>query len=139
LPFHLARAALRDPRSAARTLTHDVILNFLRRSVLRAFPSAPVAEPVEGWLEGASDKHRNLVASFLEAGDSFRPRPYSGAMTYFLPEVRRLHIYADPLPVWRGVTNGALTLERVPGPHVGMVSGAPGRVIASRIDAQLRS
>ena len=58
-------------------------------------------------------------------------------MTYFLPTVRRFHLFADPLPVWRRVTAGEIEIERVPGPHVGMVSGDPGRLIAQQIDRHL--
>jgi thioesterase domain-containing protein len=58
-------------------------------------------------------------------------------MTYFLPTVRRFHLFADPLPVWRRVTAGEIEIERVPGPHVGMVSGEPGKVVARQIDRHL--
>jgi hypothetical protein len=58
-------------------------------------------------------------------------------MTYFRPAVRRYHLYADPLPVWRKVTEGAVEVETVPGPHVGMTSGDRGRRLAAKIDARL--
>ena len=45
--------------------------------------------------------------------------------------------FADPLPVWRRVTAGEIEIERVPGPHVGMVSGDSARVIARQIDRHL--
>jgi hypothetical protein len=58
-------------------------------------------------------------------------------MTYFLPTVRRFHLFADPLPVWRRVTAGTIEIERVPGPHVGMVSGDSAPVVAGQIDRHL--
>jgi len=58
-------------------------------------------------------------------------------MTYFLPTVRRFHLFADPLPVWRHVTAGEIEIERVPGPHVGMIAGEPGKVVAGLIDRRL--
>jgi acetoacetyl-CoA synthetase len=137
LPFHLARAALRNPRATAHTLFSEVIPNLLRRSVLRVFPRAPIAEPPASWTEGALPNHQYLAEVCMEAAAAFRPRPYAGDMTYFLPVVRRLHLYADPLPVWRRVTEGRLSLQRVPGPHLGMVSGTPGRFVAKQIDAYL--
>lgn len=115
LPFHYARAVLRDPRGAIG-------------SVLRQ----------EDWTEGASETHRRFAALSLEAAAAYRPGPYRGSMTYFLPTVRRFHLFADPLPVWRRVTAGAIEIERVPGPHVGMVSGESARVVAGQIDRHLQ-
>jgi len=137
LPFHLVRAALRDRQGAAHSLFSRVIPNLLRRGVLRVFPRAPIAAPTPSWMEEAPLSYQHLAKACMEAAAAFRPRPYAGDMTYFLPQVRRLHLYADPLPVWKHVTKGGLTLERVPGPHVGMVSGMPGRFVAKRIDAHL--
>jgi acetoacetyl-CoA synthetase len=115
LPFHYARAVLRNPRSAIS-------------SVLRQ----------EDWTEGASETHQRFAALSLAAATTYRPRPYRGSMTYFLPTVRRFHLFADPLPVWRRVTAGRIEIERVPGPHVGMVSGESARVVARQIDEHLQ-
>ncbi|MGN6275522.1 MAG: AMP-binding protein, partial [Solirubrobacterales bacterium] len=114
LPFHYARAALRDPRSAIGSVLHQ-----------------------EDWTEGASETHQRFAALSIEAAAAYRPRPYRGSMTYFLPTVRRFHLFADPLPVWRRVTAGAIEIERVPGPHVGMVAGEPGKIVAAQIDRRL--
>jgi thioesterase domain-containing protein len=88
-------------------------------------------------MEGASPQHRRLAAHFLKLAADYRPSPYRGSMTYFLPTVRRFHLFADPLPVWRRVTAGTIEIERVPGPHVGMVSGASAPVVAKIIDRRL--
>jgi acetoacetyl-CoA synthetase len=114
LPFHYARAALRDPRRAVRFV--------LRR---------------DDWAEGPQEGNERLAEVFLAAGAAYRPRPYGGSMTYFLPTVRRFHLFADPLPVWRQVTAGEVEIERVPGPHVGMISGEGAQVIAAMIDRHL--
>jgi acetoacetyl-CoA synthetase len=140
LPFHLARAALAHPRAAGRALFREVIPSLGRRGGgRRASPSAALAEePPASWMEGVAPHFQRLAGTCLAAAESFRPRPYPGAITYFLPEVRRLHLYADPLPVWRRVAEGGLSLERVPGPHVGMVSGERAPIVASQIDECLR-
>jgi acetoacetyl-CoA synthetase len=140
LPFHLARAALADPRAAGRALWREVIPNLWRRTGgRRASPKAALAEePLASWMEGVAPHYQRLASTFLAAADAFRPGPYPGAVTYFLPEVRRLHLYADPLPVWRRVAEGGLSLKRVPGPHVGMVSGERGDIVAGQIDECLR-
>jgi acetoacetyl-CoA synthetase len=114
LPFHYARAVLRDPRSAISSVLHQ-----------------------EDWTEGASETHQRFAALSLEAAAAYRPRPYRGSMTYFLPTVRRFHLFADPLPVWQRVTAGQIEIERVPGPHVGMVAGEAGKVVAAQIDRHL--
>jgi hypothetical protein len=41
------------------------------------------------------------------------------------------------MPVWTRVAEAGLAVERVPGPHVGMVRGEAARVIARRIDHDL--
>lgn len=114
LPYHYARAALRNPRNAIRSVIHR-----------------------DDWTEGASETHRRFAALSLDAAHAYRPRPYRGSMTYFLPTVRRFHVYADPLPVWRRVTAGEIEIERVPGPHTGMVAGKAGQVVAVEIDRRL--
>jgi acetoacetyl-CoA synthetase len=139
LPFHMARAALANPRAAGRALFREAIPSLWRRTGgRRASPSAALAEePPASWLEGVTPHFQRLASTSLAAADAYRPRPFPGAVTYFLPEVRRLHLYADPLPVWRRVAKGGLSIERVPGPHVGMVSGERGAIVASQIDEQL--
>lgn len=136
LPYHYARAALRQPEAALRAL-REAVPKLLRRGFSRFHRDAALAESEATWMEGASAAHQRLAAHFLQLAASYRPRPYRGSMTYFLPTVRRFHLFADPLPVWRRVTAGEIEIERVPGPHVGMVSGEAGRVIARQIDRRL--
>jgi acetoacetyl-CoA synthetase len=136
LPFHYARAALRDPGAALRALRR-VPAALWHRGLSRLHRQPEVAEPAASWMEGASPTHQRLAQLFLDAAHAYRPRPYRGSMTYFLPTVRRLHVYADPLPIWREVTAGEIEIERVPGPHTGMVAGEAGRVVAAAIDRHL--
>ena len=138
LPFHFARAALRQPRAAARALL-ELVPALLRRGFSRFHRDAALAEAEATWMEGASPAHQRLATHFLQLAASYRPRPYRGSMTYFLPTVRRFHLFADPLPVWRRLTAGTVAIERVPGPHVGMVSGASAPVVAHQIDRHLRA
>jgi thioesterase domain-containing protein len=109
----------------------------LRRGFSRFQRDAALAESEATWMEGASAAHQRLANHFLQLAASYRPGPYRGSMNYFLPTVRRFHLFADPLPVWRRVTAGEIEIERVPGPHVGMVSGEPGKVVARQIDRHL--
>jgi acetoacetyl-CoA synthetase len=138
LPYHLARAALRNPREALRAAI-GLIPRLLRRSFSRFQRDTALAESEATWMEGASAAHRRLATHFLQLAGAYRPRPYRGSMTYFLPTVRRFHLFADPLPVWRRVTAGKIEIERVPGPHVGMVSGDSAPVVAEIIDRHLRA
>ena len=136
LPFHYARAAMHRPGAALRALARAVP-RLLRRGVSRLRHDAALAESEATWMEGASEAHQRLARHFLALAESYRPRPYRGSMTYFLPTVRRFHLFADPLPVWRRVTAGEIQIERVPGPHVGMVSGDSALVVARQIDRHL--
>jgi len=140
LPFHLARAALANPRGAVQTLFREVIPGLWQRTGgRRASPRAAMTEePPASWMEGVAPHYQRLAGTCLAASEAFRPRPYPGAITYFVPGVRRFHLYADPLPVWRRVAKGRLTLKRVPGPHVGMVSGERAPILARQIDECLR-
>ncbi len=133
LPYHYTRAAMRRPQTAFRALVQGVP-RLLRRGFSRFHRDAALAESEATWMEGASAAHQRLAAHFLALAASYRPRPYRGSLTYFLPTIRRFHLFADPLPVWRRVTAGKIEIERVPGPHVGMVSGDSALVIARQID-----
>jgi acetoacetyl-CoA synthetase len=137
MPFHYARAAMRDPLSSLRRLLFDAIPGLVRRGFSRLQRDAALAEAEATWMEGASEAHQRLAKHFLELAAAYRPRTYRGSMTYFLPTVRRFHLFADPMPVWRRVTSGEIEIERVPGPHVGMVAGEAGRIVAAGIDRHL--
>jgi len=136
LPYHYLRAAMRQPQKALRVLL-GAVPKLLRRGFSHFQRDAALAESEATWMEGASAAHQRLAAHFLQLAAAYRPRPYRGSMTYFLPTERRFHLFADPLPVWRRVTAGEIEIERVPGPHVGMVSGKPGKVVAWQIDRHL--
>jgi acetoacetyl-CoA synthetase len=137
VPFHYTRAVLREPLTSLKILSRDVIPGLVRRGFSRLQRDAALAESEATWMEGASEAHQRLAAHFLTLSAAYRPRPYRGSMTYFLPTVRRFHLFADPLPVWRRVTAGEVEIESVPGPHVGMVAGEAGRVVAAGIDRHL--
>jgi acetoacetyl-CoA synthetase len=137
IPFHYLRAAMRNPRASLKRLFRDLIPGLVRRGFSRLHRDATLAEAEATWMEGASEAHRRLAAHFIELAAEYRPRPYRGSMTYFLPTLRRFHLFADPMPVWRRVTSGEIEIERVPGPHVGMVSGQAGRVVGRGIDRHL--
>jgi acetoacetyl-CoA synthetase len=136
LPYHAARVALRQPGAALRTLL-DMVTHLLRRGFSHFRRDTALAESEATWMEGASAAHQRLATHFLQLAETYRPRPYRGSMTYFLPTVRRFHLFADPLPAWRRVTAGKIEIERVPGPHVGMVSGESALVVAQQIDRHL--
>jgi acetoacetyl-CoA synthetase len=138
LPYHYARAALRQPRAALRAAL-GIVPRLLRRGFSRLHRDAALAESEATWMEGASAQHQRLATRFLQLAADYRPQPYRGSMTYLLPTVRRFHLFADPLPVWRRVTAGTIEIERVPGPHVGMVSGDSAPVVAAIVDRHLGS
>jgi acetoacetyl-CoA synthetase len=136
LPFHFARAALRKPGAALKAAL-GLVPKLLRRGFSRLQRDTALAESEATWMEGASAAHQRLATHFLGLAAAYRPRPYRGSMTYFLPTVRRFHLFADPLPVWRRVSAGKIEIERVSGPHVGMMSGQTAAVVAEIIDRHL--
>jgi acetoacetyl-CoA synthetase len=136
LPYHYARAALRKPRAALRAAL-GLVPHLLRRGFSRFHREAALAESEATWMAGASAQHQRLATHFLQLAANYRPGLYRGSMTYFLPTIRRFHLFADPLPVWRRVTAGAIEIEHVPGPHVGMVSDDSAPVVAGLIDQHL--
>jgi acetoacetyl-CoA synthetase len=138
LPYHLARAALRNP-GAARTALLEQGPKLVHRGFIRFQRDEALAEAEATWMEGASAAHQRLATHFLQVAADYRPRPYRGSMTYFLPTIRRFHLFPDPLPVWRRVTAGAIEIEVVTGPHVGMVSGDSAPVVAALIDRHLEA
>jgi acetoacetyl-CoA synthetase len=136
LPYHWSRAVLANPGGAVDKALHEILPNLLRRG-LRINANARLGEPPPSWMDNATATHRKMAVAYLEAAAAFRPLPYRGSMTYFLPEIRRFHVFADPLPVWRRVSAGRVEIEPVPGPHVGMVSGERARLVAGHIDRHL--
>lgn len=136
LPFHFLRKSLRDPRAVLRA-ARAALPARLRHGPASLQHSSAVAEQPPAWMEGASPTDQRLAAAFLEIGAAYRPKPYPGKATYFLPEVRRFHLFPDPLPVWRRLIAGGIEIERVPGDHTELVSGPSGQVVARGIDRRL--
>jgi acetoacetyl-CoA synthetase len=136
VPFHVGRAAAADPGAAVRAVS-GAFPSLFRRGGAGLQENAAIAEQPPSWMEGASPTHRRLAEIFLAAGAAYRPRPFRGSMTYFVPRVRRFHLFPDPLPAWRRLTTGAVEVLQVPGSHTEMVSGDSAHVVARQIDRRL--
>jgi len=135
LPFHLARKSLRDPGALLRAARAAMRAMLRRGGSLQDNPA--VGEQPPAWMEGASPTDQRLAAAFLAIGAAYRPRPYPGSLAYFLPTVRRFHLFPDPLPVWRRLVAGRVDVECVPGEHTELVSGPAGQIVARGIDRRL--
>jgi acetoacetyl-CoA synthetase len=130
-PFHLARSALSDPRTK--------VPRYLRRMVLEVWPGAPIAAPPLSDEDALfSPRLRRMAAVCQRAADAYRPQPFDGSATYFVPETRRLGLYCDSIPVWTRVMRGGLEVETVPGGHLEMASEANVGTLARHIDEHLR-
>ncbi|MEA2450849.1 MAG: acetoacetyl-CoA synthetase, partial [Thermoleophilaceae bacterium] len=122
----LLRAARADPRGQ--------IPRYARKVLLRAVPRAPLAAPErESTLPPLM---RRLENAGWEAFDAYCPAPYPGRATFFRVEFPREDM-GDPLPVWRRVMEGGLTVEAVPGSHADVVAEPNVKVLAERISADL--
>ena len=75
---------------------------------------------------------KNLQAAMMV----YRPEPYDGGPIVYVRTGVRLGEYIDPLPLWRGLALGGLTIVEVPGGHYEMV-GLNVRVVAAALDQAL--
>jgi acetoacetyl-CoA synthetase len=81
---------------------------------------------------------RRLENAGWAAFDAYRPEPYPGTATFFRVEHPR-EDQGDPLPVWRRMVRGGLTVENVPGSHADVVAEPNVRVLAEKVSAHLPS
>lgn len=137
------KRAIDDPGGVAGAPLRRA-LRILDRTGLRVFRreaagSSTDAWGVQPWLEEATPGRRATATRCIEAAYAFRPRPYPGAMSFFRPTVvvSRLPGFTEPLPIWRRVARGGVSLERVPGVHDEMVSEIHAGIVASLIDSHL--
>jgi acetoacetyl-CoA synthetase len=128
-PFHLIRWALESPRTS--------FPRFFRRVIKRVAPWAPIDEAPPEWMGDEPPLTRQIALACEHAATLYRPKPYQGPVTYFLPRVRRLGLFCDPMPVWTRVIEGGMEIERVGGEHLEMVAPANAPALASRIDSHL--
>jgi thioesterase domain-containing protein len=109
------------------------LLPFAQRRGSRFIPglsSPPLPDeellPVRRWL--AEDA--------WEAFDAYRPRPYDGSATLFRATRRRAR-HCDPLPVWRSVVGGGLSVREISGEHPRLVLPPHVGELANALAAQL--
>ncbi|HET7506815.1 MAG TPA: non-ribosomal peptide synthetase, partial [Solirubrobacterales bacterium] len=60
LPFHYARAAMRDPLPSLRRLVRELIPGLVRRGVSRLQRDTALAESQASWMDGASETQQQL-------------------------------------------------------------------------------
>jgi acetoacetyl-CoA synthetase len=122
------RAVRADPRARIALYARKVLLRVARRPPVDAPVRESTLPPLVRRLENAG------WAAFR----AYRPAPYAGAATFFQVEVRRADM-GDPLPRWRRLVQGGLTVEYVPGGHADVVAEPNVRVLAERVSAHLDS
>jgi acetoacetyl-CoA synthetase len=79
---------------------------------------------------------RRLENAGWAAFDSYRPAPYPGAASFFRVEHPR-EDQGDPLPIWRRMVLGGLSVDILPGSHADVVAEPNVRLLAARVSAQL--
>jgi acetoacetyl-CoA synthetase len=123
-----------DMLRALRANPRDRIPRWSRKALLRLAPRAPVEMPQrESTLPPLM---RRLENAGWAAFDAYRPAPYPGAATFFRVDRPREDM-GDPLPVWRRVVEGGLTVVAVPGSHADVVAEPNVRSLADRLSAHL--
>jgi acetoacetyl-CoA synthetase len=97
-------------------------------------PRVPVAPPEREFV--LPPLMRRVEAAGWEAFDAFRPATYPGHISFFRSSVQRASM-GNPLPAWRRVATGGVTVETVPGSHGNIVAEPNVRVLAKLVSAQL--
>jgi acetoacetyl-CoA synthetase len=126
----LAERALR--RLRVRIAARTRLARYRRHGVplwARLEPTAPTLTPLL----------RALRAANRQAFAAYRPGPYDGSATFVAAAIPAIgEDLCDPLPVWRRVVRGGLTVENVPGRHDDILSAEQVRFVADAIAPHLR-
>jgi acetoacetyl-CoA synthetase len=105
-----------------------------RKLALRIAPRLPLEMPERE--SSLPPLVRRLENAGWAAFDEYRPSPYPGAATFFLVE-RPREDQGDPLPIWKRMVQGGLTVDTLPGSHADVVAEPNVRVLAERVSAHL--
>lgn len=125
LGLRLVGAGLRAPRSMFAKLARRTLAAVAPFLGVRAAPDAVVLPPLLSAMERTN----------TTAYESYRPSVYRGPATLIRADRRELWL-CEPLPVLRRSV-GELTVERVPGGHVQMMTESGVQAVAAIIDACL--
>jgi acetoacetyl-CoA synthetase len=124
----LVRRALADPRGRLPRWSRKLVLRLLPRVPLEVPERESTLPPLVRRLENAG------WAAFA----AYRPGPYPGRASFFRVEQPR-EDQGDPLPIWRRVVEGGLTVDVLPGSHADVVAEPNVRILAERVSAHLPS
>jgi hypothetical protein len=80
---------------------------------------------------------RRLDRANREAFRAYRPGPYEGDATFFAGDRALGEDVCNPLPVWRRVVRGTLTVQRVPGRHDQLIDATRVELLADEIAPRL--
>ncbi|MEA2442385.1 MAG: acetoacetyl-CoA synthetase [Thermoleophilaceae bacterium] len=122
------RAACADPRTQ--------VPRYARRAALALAGRSPPPPPPPLVASTLPPLMRRLEQAGWEAFRAFRPSPYPGSATFFRADTRSGRM-GNPLPVWRRVVEGGLTVETVPGIHRDVVAEPNVGALAERTSPHL--
>ena len=125
-PLRFLRATLAAPTT--------MLPRYARKAARRLAPRARIAPPEPEFP--AAPLQRRLEGICRAAFDEYRPRPYSGSATLFLAD-SRFPGRANPLPAWRRLIAGELTVEGIPGRHLDSMHEPGVGELAARFNAHL--
>jgi acetoacetyl-CoA synthetase len=127
----LAFRAARPARYARTVLAAPRTLPLYARSALGRLPAANGARRAAG-----PPLAQHFADIAWEAFYAYEPGPYAGAASFFEASIREPGL-CDPVPVWRRLVEGGLSVERVPGGHVEMMREPHVGALAARFGAHL--
>jgi acetoacetyl-CoA synthetase len=101
-------------------------------------PWAPLAR----WVPEASPLLGRQRDASWAAFVAYRPRPFPGSATFVAATGRPADDVCEPLPAWRRLVRGELTVVTVPGSHADFIGGPYaaelGELLAAHLDARDR-
>jgi acetoacetyl-CoA synthetase len=87
--------------------------------------AAPLADPMPPVLRRMRDTCRTAM-------NNYRPKPYAGGRIVYVRAALRDEDRGDPLPLYRKIARGGLTVAEVPGNHAGVIE-EPGVYAAAAV------
>jgi acetoacetyl-CoA synthetase len=125
-PFRFLRAGLMAPRTR--------LPRYLRMCLRRVAPWAPIAAPAPMW--SLPPLLGRLHEISMDAYARYRPGRYPGTANFFRVETREPG-RCNPVPTWRSVVEGGLTVTPIPGQHVDVVAEPHVGALAASVSAYL--
>lgn len=130
----LARAGRKlGELSASQLLAHSAGKLAAGSMAIRIAPMLrqPSAKP-----QAMPPAQQQVKETLTQAMTAYQPQPYHGGTILFVRAALRMGEYFDPIPLWRRIGRGGLTIVEIPDGHLDMV-GRNAPLVAAALDRAL--